>query len=145
MYKGINFIKKFLFIGIVIFIATFFAMYWSMAGFSNKMSSACLECGFFEEVILMSLITAVLFSVLFLIITIIKNKIIEIIIQFLLLITVWLFWNYNIFVNRESSWSTYLFNEEIYYVVSMSCFPIIVLSIISIFVINYKKVIKQNI
>lgn len=62
------------------------------------------------------------------------------VIEFILLVALWLFWNYTIFVERESSWSTYLFNEEIYIAISQSILPVIVLGYISILLLHFKEI-----
>ncbi|MFP3593644.1 hypothetical protein [Chryseobacterium sp. SIMBA_038] len=61
-------------------------------------------------------------------------------IEFILLVTLWLFWNYSIFVEREYSWSTYLFKEEIYITILQSIFPVIVLGCVSIILLHFKEI-----
>ena len=134
-----KFIKQFLFIGIVIFVATFLEIFWSMGNFSDAISSHCLGCSFFEDALVLSLVFTILLTVPFFIITLITSKLIRISIQFLLLIIVWFFLSYSIFVARESSWSTYLFKSELFYTFSNSILPIIVLSISVILILNYER------
>lgn len=132
-------LKQISFVTVVIFLATFLQTYWAMGDFSNRMSSSCLDCSFFEETLFSSLFFTFILTILFFITSLIKNKFLKISLQFVLLATVWLFLNYNIFLDRESSWSTYLFNEEINYTISHSFFPVMVLVSVVLFVLNYKK------
>lgn len=120
--------------------ATFVQLYWAMGKLSDNTSSSCLECSFFEDAFLMSLLTGFFFSILFSIFSLLKNIYLKATIEFILLAAVWLFWNYTIFVERESSWSTYLFNEEIYYTISQSILPVIVLGCISIILLHCKEI-----
>ena len=138
-FKLFKMLKQILFVTVVIFVATFLQIYWTIGEFSDKMSSSCLDCSFFDDAFMISLITSVFMSILFSILYSIKNKYIKIAIEFILLVSVWLFWNYTIFVERESSWSTYLFNEEIHYTISLSFFPVLVLVTALLFALNYKK------
>lgn len=134
------FFKQLFLNGTIIFFFSVLQFYWSMGEFSNSMSSACLSCSFLEEVIPMSLITAIFLTIQHsIIIAFIKKIIIKIVFQSFSLIAIWFFWDYNIFVSRESSWSSYSFNEEIYYVINYSLLPIIILSFVLIFSINYSK------
>ncbi len=139
----VSFLKRILLVALVVFVATFLQFYWSMGKLSDRISSSCLECWFVEDAFKMSLITAVFLLIIFKFISSI-NKVLKIITQFLLLISVWFFWDFTIFVERESSWSTYLFNEELYYVATFSTMPILVLSFVTIFVINSEKIIKND-
>ena len=140
----VRFLRQILLVVAIIFVASFLQFYWSMGHLSERMSSSCLECWFVEDAFNMSLITAILLAIIFWFLKKIKSNILKMIIQFLLLITIWSFWDYSIFVDRESSWSTYLFNEELYYVASSSVLPILILSCATIFLINYKSFIKNN-
>jgi hypothetical protein len=85
----------------------------------------------------MSLFTAFSLTLLFRILYFLKNQYLQITIQLLFLIGMWFLWNYSIFVERESSWSTYDFDEEIHYTLSFSVLPILVLSCITVFVFQY--------
>lgn len=128
--------KQLFFNGTIIFFFSILQFYWSMREFSDSLSSACLKCPFLEDVFLFSLISTFSLIFIFHFCSLIKNRLIKIIIEFLSLITIWSLWNYSIFNSRESSWSTYLFNEEIHYIIYLSYFPILILSTISIFIIN---------
>ena len=135
-----KFLKKIVIIGIIIFVATFLQIYWAMGEFSDRTSSGCLDCSFSFDIFVMSLMTSIFLSILFLILHSIKiNKYIKIAIEFVLLISIWFFWNYTIFVDRESSWSTYLFNEEVNYTLHCSFLPVLILTSAVLFVLNYKK------
>lgn len=135
--KTIRFLKKSFLLGLLLFVSTILEIYWAMGQFSEKMSSGCLDCSFIEDAFLMSLITTILVTILFLLFSFIKNRYLKCTIQMLFLISIWLFWDYNVFVDRESSWSTYRFNEELYYTISISIFPVLVLSLAVVFASNY--------
>jgi hypothetical protein len=128
--KTIQFLKKNLLIGLLIFISTLLEIYWSVGKFSTRISSGCLDCSFFQDAFFLSLITGIFLTIVFLMVSLIKNITLKSIIKVIFLILVWFFWNYSIFVDRESSWSTYTFKEELYYTFSISVFPVSVLSII---------------
>lgn len=135
--KIIPVLKKTLFIALVIFASTFIEMYWSMGKFSERMSSGCPDCSFVEDVYVVSLLTSAFLTVVFLLLSLIKKIYLRSIIELTLLSSIWVFWNYGIFVDRESSWSTYTFKEEFIYTFSLSILPVLVLSIAAIFSINY--------
>jgi hypothetical protein len=135
--KIILFLKRLVLIGLLLFISTFLEIYLAVEKFSKNISSACLDCSFFEDAFLMSLLTTISLTFLFLALSLIKNIYLKRTIELLSLILVWLFWNYTVFVDRESSWSTYTFTEEILYTISFSILPILVLSIATVFALNY--------
>lgn len=131
------FLKKLITIALLIFVFTFAEIYWAMGSFSERMSSGCLDCSFFDDAYLMSIFTTVFLTIVFLLFTLIKNKYLQIGLELVFLISIWFFWDYGIFVDRESSWSTYLLNEEIMYTLSFSFFPILVLSTVMLFALHY--------
>jgi hypothetical protein len=135
--KWIQLLKKFSSIGLLIFTTTLLEIFWAMRKFSNSPSSSCLDCSFSEDAFLVSLITAFFLTIVFLALSFIKNNYLKLIIQLIVLISIWFFWNYTVFVERESSWSTYLFKEELLYTLSCSFLPVLVLSIITVFSIHY--------
>ena len=135
-----SFLKKWLINTIFISPLTFLQFYWSMGTFSDRMSSGCLECLFAEDALFMSVITGIFLSVIFCSFSFIKRILIKIGIEFILLIFVWLFWNYSIFVDRESSWSTYDFNAEIQYTISLSFFPVFFLGCLCISLLHYQEI-----
>ncbi|PWN63675.1 hypothetical protein C1631_022160 [Chryseobacterium phosphatilyticum] len=114
--------------------------YWSMRQLADNMSSGCLSCSFLEDVVIISFLTSILLSVIFSLLFFIKRFFLKTVIQLLLLIIMWLFWNYSIFVDRESSWSTYDTKSEIYYTISMSIFPVSLLGCFCILLLHYKKI-----
>ncbi|MBW1658156.1 hypothetical protein [Flavobacterium quisquiliarum] len=135
--KTIQFLKRSLAIPLLIFLTTFTEIYWAMGSLSERVSSGNPDSSFFDDAYLMSVFTTIILTIVFLLLYFIKNKPIRIIIQLLCLISVWFFWNYTIFVDRESSWSTYLFNEELHYTLSLSFLAIMVLSIVVIFCLKF--------
>src|SRR5690606_12666442 len=94
-------------------------------------------CSFFDDAYSMTLCSTVFLSIAFLALSFLKNSTLKVILQLLFLVSVWFFWNYIIFVDRESSWSTYLFTEEIMYTLEFSFLPISILSVVTIFTLNY--------
>ncbi|OMQ12704.1 hypothetical protein BXU01_07515 [[Flexibacter] sp. ATCC 35103] len=135
--KFICFLKKYILVGLLLFTSTFLEIYWSVGKFSKNISSGCLDCTFSEDVFLMSLFTTIFLTFLFLALSLIKNMHLKRTIEILILILAWLFWNHTVFVDRESSWSTYTFREEVLYTFSNSILPVLVLSIVTIFALNY--------
>lgn len=139
-FKIISLLKKNGIAFIILLMATFVQLYWAMGRLSDNTSSSCLDCSFFEDAFFISLLTAFFLSILFSILSLLKNLYLKTVIKFILLVALWLFWNYTIFVERESSWSTYLFNEEIYITISQSILPVIVLGFISIILLHCKEI-----
>lgn len=130
-------LKKPLSIGLLFFISTILEIYWSVGQFSARMSSGNPHATFFDDAYLMSLFSTIFLTIVFLFLSFIKNSYLKGIIQFIFLISVWSFWNYTVFVDRESSWSTYTFKEELYYTFSISILPVLVLSVATILGLNY--------
>lgn len=133
----ISFFKKLIIIAFQLFIFTFIEIYWAMGSLSERISSGNPDSHFFDDAYLLSVFTTVFLTIVFLLFTFIKNKYLKITIELISLISVWFFWNYSIFVDRESSWSTYLFKEELLYTLSLSFLPIWVISIVTVFTLHY--------
>lgn len=130
-------LKHFFLIAVLIFVATYLQVYWAMGEFSSKTSSSCLTCSFEEDVFMAAFITSLFLATIFQLLLKIKNTKLKIVIEFLLLAFFWLFWDYTVFVERESSWSTYLFKEEVYVTFLNSILPILILSAITLLTINF--------
>ncbi len=139
-HRFYTFLKKFSFSLIIISIMTCVQIYWSMGALSDHISSGCMECSFFEDVIYMAVIAGILFSVFFCLLFFMKKVFLKACIEFLLLIFVCLFVNYSLFVDRESSWSTYDFNSELHYTVLSSFFPVILLGCLCILILHYREI-----
>ncbi|KQB40907.1 hypothetical protein [Flavobacterium aquidurense] len=135
--KLIFFLKKYILVGLLLFTSTFIEIYWAVGKFSKNISSGCMDCSFIEEAILMSLLTTFFLTFLFLALSLIKNLYLKRTIELIILILVWLFWNHTVFVDRESSWSTYTFKEELFYTFSNSILPVLVVSTVTIIALNY--------
>nr|WP_294783909.1 hypothetical protein [uncultured Flavobacterium sp.] len=135
--KRTQLFKKYTLSALLLFVATFLEIYWAMGSFSEKISSGCLDCSFNKDVFIMCLITVFFLITAFLFLSLVKNRSLRNVIQWIFLNLVWLFWNYTVFVDRESSWSTYTFDEEIHFTIFYSILPILVLSSITIFVLDY--------
>ncbi|AKK73374.1 hypothetical protein OK18_12795 [Chryseobacterium gallinarum] len=134
------FLKRFSMSIAIIFFITLLQMYWSMGGLSDHISSGCLTCSFFKEVVLMSFFTSVFLSLIFTLFYSVKKTFIKTIAELLLLILFWFFMNYSIFVDRESAWSTYDFESEIHYVISQSLFPVLLLGCTCLLLLHYKEI-----
>lgn len=133
----VSFFKKLIIIAFLLFIFTLIEIYWAMGSLSERISSGNPDSHFFDDAYLLSVFTTVFLTIVFLLFTFIKNNYLKITIELISLISVWFFWNYSIFVDRESSWSTYLFKEELLYTLSLSFLPIWVLSIVTVFTLHY--------
>lgn len=133
------FLKKISTSIVIISILTMLQFYWSMGTLSDNMSSGCMDCSFFEDTVLMSILAGIFLSFIFSGLFFIKNSYLNAFIQLLLLVLIWTFWNYSIFVDRESSWSTYDFQTEIYYTASLSFIPSLVLGSASVFLLYLKN------
>ena len=118
----------------LIFITTMIQSYWSMFEFKDNISSSCLnECGFLEDIILKAFILSLLSSVFLLIVQKIKaNQFLKLLIKSVIIIPVWFFMNFTIFNERESDWSTYSFEAELYYTFYLSKYAIIVMLLIPV-------------
>lgn len=138
------FLKNSTFYFLVIFAGTFLQVYWAMGFLSDKLSSSCLDCSFALDTLFISLFSAIFLSLIFILISKIENLYLKLIPEFLLLTSLWFFLDYSDFVERESSWSTYLFNEEIHETLNHSFFPILIMSVLVIFIINYRSILKRN-
>ena len=144
MKKLIPFLKNLSFSFLIIFAGTFLQTYWAMGYLSDKLSSTCLDCSFVLDTTFLSLFSAVLLSLIFALIFRIKNLNIKFSLEFLILSSWWFFIDYSDFVERESSWSTYLFDEEIQETLNHSFFPILIMSVVVTFIMNYQSILKKN-
>ncbi|MDV7697805.1 hypothetical protein N6B72_12815 [Chryseobacterium soli] len=133
-------LKRSLLTLVILFPATFMELYWSMGQLSDHTSSSCLECSFFEDAFLIALMTGIFLTLLFSLLSLIKNLFIKAATSFIIIASVWFFWNYTLFVERESSWSTYLFREELYITAYLSFLPVIILSCVSIFLLYFREI-----
>jgi hypothetical protein len=130
-------------ITIIVFTSTLIQTYWSMGKFTDHTSSGCLGCSFLYDVFFISLCSTIVLTILFLLIARIKKNRYKITLQFLLLTVIWHFWNYTIFVDRASSWSTYSVNEEIFITIYLSFLPILVLSTLTLLTINHQIIFSK--
>lgn len=111
-----------------------------MEQLSDHTSSSCLECSFFEDAFLMALMNRVFLTLLFSLLSLIKNLFIKATASFIMMASVWFFWNYTLFVERESSWSTYLFKEELYITAYLSFLLVIIMGCVSIFLLYFREI-----
>lgn len=111
---------KSLIFAFIIYILASFATYFSMHVYSTDISSSCFECSYKKDVFLSSIHISVIFLLLILLKNILKKKW-SISIFFTIIFAILVFFNnYNIFVDRVSSWSSYTFTEELLSVLSNS-------------------------
>lgn len=132
-------IKSLILTVIVIFICSMFAIYFSMGNLSDSLSASCMNCSFIEDALFYSLITSLLSMPVLSILQNLKHKKITLLIGFICLNFIWLYWNYQIFVDRESAWSTYLFEEALFYTILWSILPITIFSLLSIAILIKNK------
>lgn len=133
-------LKRSLLTLVILFPATLLELYWSMGQLSDHTSSSCLECSFFEDAFVIALMSGILLTFLFSLLSLIKNLFIKASASFIMMTSVWFFWNYTLFVERESSWSTYLFREELYITAYFSFLPVIILGCISILLLYFREI-----
>ncbi len=98
-----------------------------------------------EDAFLFSFITSIFSVLVFGILKRLNHKKISLFIEFIFLNLIWLYWNYEIFVDRESAWSTYLFEEEVFYTIYWSILPVTILSVLAILIKNKaRKIVEKN-
>ena len=127
---------------ILCFTLTVLQAYWAMGEYSTSISSACIDCSFYIELIIVGLITII---PIFLIQTIFYkmkwSKFLSLILILLYLIIMWFkYINTNIFKTREADWSTFSDHEIDVEVLSRSTTPIIVC--ISLYIVFYLAISK---
>ncbi|WP_433628056.1 hypothetical protein [Chryseobacterium cucumeris] len=135
-----SFLKRWFISTTFISVVTFLQFYWSMGTLSERVSSGCIDCSFFEDAVYISLIAGGFLSIIFSLLFFVKKIFFKASVEFLFLIFVWLFWNYTLFVDRESSWSTYDFNSEIQYTISLSFLPVTVLGCLCVVILHYQEI-----
>lgn len=131
--------------GILFFTATLAQLYWATNKASqNTISSSCIECNYLEDVFFLSIFGAVLLLVLFSVLRFIKNRRYKMVLQSITLIMVWYFCNHIIVTERITSWSTFTFGEEVFLIISLSFFPVLVLFPITILTNFYLDTVYQK-
>lgn len=138
--RFLPFLKRFSISVVIIFLITMLQIYWSMGRLADQMSSSCMSCGFLDDAVFMSFLTGIFLSAVFILFNSVQKLFIKYVVEILLLISVWVFWNYSIFVDRESSWSTYDFEAEMYTTLSQSFFPVIILGCGCISLLHFKEI-----
>jgi hypothetical protein len=116
---------------------TIFQAYWSMGEYANNISSVCLDCSFFTELIISGLISIIILFIIELVFDrMFWSKWISMfLIGFYLVFTWFKFINVNIFKTRVADWSTFSDEEINVEVLSKSTVPIIIC--ISFYIIFY--------
>lgn len=137
--KIIKFLKIFGLYFLIVFVGTFLQIYWAMEFLAESISSSCLDCSFTFDTVMVSVMGALFLSPVFLWISRIGNLYFRVVLQFLLLASAWFFFDYTDFVERESSWSTYTFPEELFATLYHGFFPILVLSVVVLGLLNFSE------
>lgn len=124
----------------IIYVLSCLVTYFSMISYSGNQSSSCLSCSYKKDIFGFSIYLIVIF---FLLLTFLRkrkifkrNKIYSIILTTIFIVLTFLN-NYNIFVDRVSSWSSYTSEGELISVLSGSYLYLITGGII-VFFILYK-------
>ncbi len=118
--------KKTLTLFILIFLFTFIQSYWSMYVFQNTV-----------DTIFIALFFSVFLILIYSIINYLKiKKSFKLILKIVFTVSIWFFMNLDTFRVKESAWSTYSFDEEIYYTIWFSKYPIIILISLLLFLEN---------
>ncbi|SIT20813.1 hypothetical protein SAMN05421786_1098 [Chryseobacterium ureilyticum] len=138
--RFLPFLKRFSISVVIIFLITILQIYWAMGILADQTSSSCMSCSFLDDTVLMSFLMGIFLSAVFILFNSVQKFFIKFVVEFLLLINVWIFWNYSIFVDRESSWSTYDFKAEMYTTLSQSFFPVVILGCICILLLHFKEI-----
>lgn len=126
-------------ISVIMYILACLVTYFSMIAYSDNPSSSCLSCSYKKDVLGFSIYLIVVFFLLLIFLRKIpkRNKIFSIILTVIFIVLVFLN-NYNIFVDRVASWSSYTTEEEFISVLSSSYLYFIIGSIV-VFFILYKS------
>lgn len=137
---------KVFFCFLTIFVSSLIQFYWAVGQFADQMSSACMTCSFFEDAIMMSLMISIFCATLFFFIFKLNNIYFKNCFAAVLLMTLWYYFDYSIFVERVSSWSTYSLNEAINVTTSLAFIPIVIMTFVCLFSIYFisKKSIKKH-
>lgn len=134
--------KSMMMTGIVIFMFTMLEIYFSMGNLSDSISTSSISCSFIEGALIYSLITSLLSMLIFSILQNLKYESIKPLIGFICLNLIWLYWNYQIFIDRKSAWSTYSFEEELFYTISWSILPVTIFSLLAIAILIKKQKVR---
>lgn len=136
----LSFLKKISINIAIIFLLTILQIYWAMGILADQISSSCMSCSFLDDAVFMSFLTGIFLSAVFALFNSSQKVFIKYITELLLLMSIWIFWNYSVFVDRESSWSTYDFKAEMYTTLSQSFFPVIILGCGCVFLLHFKEI-----
>jgi hypothetical protein len=104
----------------IVYVLACFTTYFSMNEYSNDISSSCFDCTYKRDVFLFSTYVSIIFLLLELLRRNLKKKWNIAILYPIIFLIVVFFNNYNIFIDRVSSWSSYNTMEELLSVVSNS-------------------------
>jgi hypothetical protein len=119
----------------IVYVLACFTTYFSMYEYSNDVSSSCFYCTYKRDILLFSTYV----SIIFLLLGLLKKGVIKkwnISIFYPIIFTILVFFNnYNIFVDRVSSWSSYTAIEEFLSVTSSSYLYISISTILLIILI----------
>lgn len=132
-------IRHYFTVTVVFFVFLFTTSYLSMRSFSDDVSSSCMDCSYWSEVLFYSIICTILIPViLFAANKLNFKKFINPIIIILFLVLTF-FGNMSIFSDRVSAWSSYSTQDEIIAVLSSSGLQIVIGAVLLFFVIRSFK------
>ncbi len=134
--------KRYFTVSLIFFVFLFTTSYLSMRSFSDDVSSSCMDCSYWSEVLFYSVICTILIAViLFAADKLNFKKFINPIIIILFLVLTF-FGNMSIFSDRVSAWSSYSTQDEIIAVLSTSGLQIVIGAVLLFFVIRSFKSVK---
>lgn len=130
--------KKVFFFLLILGLA-YFTTYFSMYEYSKERSSSCFDCSYQGDIFISSLFSSIILMMIFLLLKrLIKKEIVVFffIVAYLIIIS---FNNYNIFVDRVSSWTSFSLKGELIGVFSNSYLYLIVSSSIVLVITKFLK------
>ncbi|MDO4879846.1 MAG: hypothetical protein Q3983_01065 [Capnocytophaga sp.] len=128
--------KKILFVCCITFVATFLQLLWALKDFTGSVSSADASTSLPERILSLSLLT-LLFVGIFFLRGRLWNSPFDIPIFTGLLVLCWFYWDYQMFVDYEASWSTYSRSEILFYTLQLSFLPILVIGLSFYFALRW--------
>lgn len=135
--------KKILLITILATALYLSQVHWAMGEYFNNLSTGCLDCSIWIELIFNSVFQLLILISFFLISWRFEMKSKwQIICSSIILSFWWLLRNNGIFIDRVSGWSTFLTSEEWASTIGLSLIPILVCIIV--FVLALNRILKLN-
>jgi phosphatidylglycerophosphate synthase len=131
--------KKVLFFLLILGLS-YLTTYFSMYEYSKESSSSCFDCSYQRDVFIFSLFSSIALMIIFILLKRFLKK--EMVIFFFIVIylVIIFFNNYNIFIDRVSSWSSFSLKGELIGVFSNSYLYLIVGSSVVLVFTKFLKV-----